>query len=62
MAKDPTRRIGVKLRSGIVKLTKRGWLSVLAMGGPKLMMWMAGRGLRGPGAIANALSRLKGTG
>jgi hypothetical protein len=50
----------VKVHSGIVKLTRRGWLGVLSLGGPKLVMWMTGKGLRGPGAIANALSRLKG--
>jgi hypothetical protein len=59
-SKDPARRIGVKIHSGIVKLTRRGWLGVLALGGPKVMMWMAGKGLRGRGAIANALSRFKG--
>jgi hypothetical protein len=60
LARDPARKVGVKVHSGIVKLTRRGWLGVLALGGPKLVMWMAGKGLRGPGAIANALSRLKG--
>ncbi len=59
-AREPARKVGVKIHSGIVKLTRRGWLGVLALGGPKLVMWMAGKGLRGPGAIANALSRLKG--
>jgi hypothetical protein len=60
VAKEPARKVGVKVHSGIVKLTRRGWLGVLSLGGPKLVMWMAGKGLRGPGAIANALSRLKG--
>ncbi len=59
VAREPTRQIGVKVHSGFVKLTRRGWLGVLALGGPKVMMWMAGKGLRGPGAIANALGRLR---
>jgi hypothetical protein len=60
LAREPSRQIGVKVYSGFVKLTRRGWVGVLALGGSKLLMWMAGKGLRGPGAIANALSRLKG--
>jgi hypothetical protein len=53
-------RIQVKVRSGVIKLTLRGWLGVLAEGGPKVAMWLAKRGLRGRGAIATALERLKG--
>jgi hypothetical protein len=60
VAKEPVRQIGVKVHSGVVKLTRRGWLGVLALGGPKVVLWLAGKGLRGPGSIANALSRLKG--
>ena len=37
----------------------RGWLGVLAAGGPKVIGWMAQKGLKGPGAVASALSRLK---
>jgi hypothetical protein len=36
-----------------------GWLGVLAAGGPKVIGWMAQKGLRGPSAVASALSRLK---
>jgi hypothetical protein len=60
VAREPARQIGVATHSGIVKLTRRGWLGVLALGGPKLVKWMAGKGLRGTGSIANVLSRLKG--
>lgn len=60
LAKDPARQIGVKVHSGFVKLTRRGWFGVIALGGTKIVMWMAGKGLRGPGAIASALGRLKG--
>jgi hypothetical protein len=59
VAKDPALRIQVTLRSGLVKLTGRGWLGLLARGGPTVLMWMTKRGLRGPGAIAAALGRLK---
>ncbi len=59
VSKDPDEKIHVNLRSGLLKLTGRGWLGLLAHGGPTVMMWLARKGLRGPGAIATALSRLK---
>lgn len=59
VAQDPAEKIRVKLHSGILKLTLRGYLGVLAAGGPKVVMWMAQKGLKGPGAVASALSRLK---
>jgi hypothetical protein len=59
VAKDPDQKIHVTLRSGLLKLTGRGWIGLLARGGPTVMMWMAKKGLRGPGAIATALSRLR---
>jgi hypothetical protein len=59
IAKDPLERISVTVHSGLVKLTRRGWLGLLARGGPTVMMWMAQKGLRGPGSVANALGRFK---
>jgi hypothetical protein len=59
VAKDPQSKINVKLHSGILKLTMRGWLGVMAAGGGKVMGWLAMKGLRGPSAIASAVSRLK---
>jgi len=59
VAKDPQAKINVKLHSGLLKLTMRGWLGVMAQGGVKVFSWMAHKGLKGPSAIANALSRLK---
>ena len=59
VAKDPQAKINVKLHSGLLKLTMRGWLGVMAAGGGKVMGWLAMKGLRGPSAIASALSRLK---
>ena len=57
---DQDLKVHVAVRSGLIKLTRRGWLGVVASGGPKVMMWMAKKGLRGPGAVATALSKLKG--
>lgn len=59
VAKDENDKVRVKLHSGLVRLTMRGWLGVLAAGGPKVIAWMAQKGLKGPGAVASALSRLK---
>jgi len=59
VARDPDEKISVKLHSGLIKLTLRGWLSVMALGGAKVMGWLAMKGLKGPSAIASALARLK---
>jgi hypothetical protein len=60
VAKDPERRIHATVHSGVVKLTRRGWLGLLTQGGTKVVMWMGRKGLRGPGAVAGALGRLRG--
>jgi len=59
VSRDPQLKIQVALHSGLLKLTRRGWLSALTRGGSKIVMWLATKGLRGPGAIATALQRLK---
>jgi hypothetical protein len=59
VARDPQAKINVKLHSGLLKLTMRGWLGVMAAGGGKVMGWLAMKGLRGPSAIASAVSRLR---
>src|ERR1700689_5223217 len=48
VSRDPDHKIRVRPYSGLIKLTRRGWLSLLARGGPKLAIWMARKGLRGP--------------
>jgi hypothetical protein len=59
LAEKPEDKVRVKLHSGILKLTMRGYLGVLAAGGPKVVMWLAQKGLKGPGAVASAISRLR---
>src|SRR4051812_20138953 len=59
LSKDPNEKINVKLHSGLMKLTMRGWLGVVAQGGGKVIGWMASKGLKGPSAIAAAVLRLK---
>jgi hypothetical protein len=53
-------KIRVTVRSGLIKLTRRGWLGVISQGGPKIMMWLATKGLHGPGAITAALRKFGG--
>jgi hypothetical protein len=59
IAKDPQGKIGVKLHSGLIKLTMRGWVGVMMSGGGKVLGWMASKGLKGPSAVASAISRLR---
>lgn len=59
LSREPQHKINVKLHSGVMKLTMRGYLGVVAQGGGKVMGWMARKGLKGPSAIASAISRLK---
>ena len=59
-ARESELKIDATVHSGLLKLTRRGWLGVIARGGSKVVMWMAQKGLRGPGAIATAIARLKG--
>src|SRR5882672_5574750 len=59
VASDPQSKIRVKLHSGLLKLTMRGWLGVMASGGAKVFGWMASKGLKGPSAVASALGRLR---
>jgi hypothetical protein len=59
ISRDPDGKIGVKLHSGLIKLTMRGWVGVMMSGGAKVIGWMAQKGLQGPSAIAHALSRLR---
>jgi broad specificity phosphatase PhoE len=58
-AKEPEKRILVKVHSGLIKLTLHGWLRVVIAGCPKLITWVAKMGLKGPSAVASVLSRLK---
>jgi hypothetical protein len=59
ISREPDFRIHVQLHSGLIKLTQRGWLTVLARGGPKVAAWLARKGLRGSSAVVAAIARLK---
>jgi len=59
VSKDPQSKIGVKVHSGLIRLTMRGWVGVMMSGGGKVLGWMASKGLKGPSAVASAISRLR---
>ena len=61
VSREPDYKIRVQLHSGLIKLTQRGWLGLLARGGPKVAMWLARKGLRGSSAVVAAMARLKGS-
>ncbi len=52
-------RVQVKLHAGLIALTKNGYLKVLAMGGPKVLGFLAKEGYIGPRGIARAIRRLR---
>jgi len=59
-ANEPEKKILVKVHSGLLKLTLRGWLQVVIAGCPKVITWFLHMGLlKGPSAVASVLSRFK---
>jgi hypothetical protein len=59
VSREPDYRIRVQLHSGLIKLTQRGWLTLLARGGPNVAGWLARKGFRGSSAVIAAMARLK---
>jgi hypothetical protein len=59
VSREPDYRIRVQLHSGLIKLTQRGWLTLLARGGPKVAGWLARKGFHGSSAVVAAIARLK---
>ena len=59
LASEADRQVKVKLSAGLFTLTRRGYLSTLALGGPPVIAFMAKRGLVGPAGIKKALNALK---
>ena len=51
--------VQVTLNSGLINLTRKGYLKVLLLGGPSVIRFMAQNGYIGPGAIAKAIKKLK---
>ena len=56
---EEEQKIQVKVRSGLIKLTLHGWFRVIIAGCPKVLLWLARMGLKGPSGLAGLLSRFK---
>jgi hypothetical protein len=58
--RDPARRIGVRIQAPTGRLLANGYLTVLALGGPRVALWLLRRGLADPGAVIERLRRRVG--
>lgn len=56
IASEPERKVQVKLHAGPLKLLRRGYLGVLVLGGPKVLGWLARKGVKNP---MEAIERLR---
>lgn len=56
---DPEYRIQAKVHLGLFSLLRHGYLSVLTLGGPAVMKFLASKGLTNMGKIKDAIARMK---
>ena len=59
LADEAERKVTVKLESGFLTLTRRGYLKTLALGGPTVLAFLARQGLKGPAGIKKAIDKLR---
>jgi hypothetical protein len=57
LERDPSLRIGVRVHAPASRLIRNGYLTVLAMGGPRVALWLLRRGLADPRAVIERLRR-----
>jgi hypothetical protein len=55
--RDPALHVGVRLHASTGRLLGNGYLSVLALGGPAVALWLLRRGLADPLAVIERLRR-----
>jgi hypothetical protein len=55
--RDPQRRIGIRIQATTGRLLSNGYLTVLAVGGPRVALWLLRRGLSDPRAAIERLRR-----
>lgn len=55
----PEMRMGAKVHIGVFDLLRKGYLSVLPLGGPAVMKFMASKGLTSMGKIKEAVQKMK---
>jgi len=58
-AEEEDQRIQVHVRSGLIKLTLHGWFRIVVAGCPKVIVWLAREGLKGPSGLVGLLSRFR---
>jgi hypothetical protein len=56
--RDPQRRIGIRIQATTGRLLSNGYLTVLAVGGPRVGLWLLRRGLSDPRAAIERLRHL----
>ncbi len=57
LERDPALRVGVRLHAATGRLLANGYLAVLALGGPRVALWLLRRGLADPRAVLERLRR-----
>ena len=54
---DPALRVGLRIRSSFVTLARKGYLRLLAAGGPRVLAWGAAHGVRSLGELRRWIAR-----
>ncbi|MBI5071011.1 MAG: AAA family ATPase [Deltaproteobacteria bacterium] len=57
MERDPSLHVGVRIQASTVRLLSHGYLSVLALGGMRVGLWLLRKGLADPRAVIERLRR-----
>jgi hypothetical protein len=57
LERDPSLHVGVRVHAPTSRLLAHGYLTVLALGGPRVLAWLLRRGLADPRAVIERLRR-----
>ncbi len=57
LERDPALHVGVRVHASTARLVSGGYLAVLALGGPRVALWLLRRGLAEPRAVIERLRR-----
>ena len=60
LSNDPTQRIQIRLKSGVLSLVTGGYFGVLTAGGAEVAKFLATKGFGSMGKLKDAISKLKG--
>lgn len=59
VASEDEGKLTAKVHIGLFDLYRRGYFSVLTLGGPQVMSFLAGKGLNGMGKIKDAIGKIR---